>query len=193
MKLQSEMVEAFFVTFYLFLRIKGKFIYMKIEEWRFVPGYEGLYMVSNWGRIKSLKYGKEKFRKLYKNPDGYLIVDFKKDGIRKTYVIHTLVWDLFGDKPRNGLILQVDHIDNNKENNHIDNLQLLSARENSSKMCLTKSKSSKYTGVSWFKRDSKWKAQIQIKGKQHHIGLFTTQEEASEAYLKAKENLSPEN
>ena len=47
---------------------------MKKEYWKAVVEYEGLYMVSNWGRVKSIKFGKEKILKLFKDTSGYLCV-----------------------------------------------------------------------------------------------------------------------
>lgn len=168
---------------------------MKKEEWRFIFGYEGLYMVSNLGRVKSMNYrksGKEGIIVGNKDKRGYLHVSLFKDGIKKTYYIHRLVWDAFGNSPRNGRILQVDHISNDKTDNRIENLQLLNTRDNCSKMQLTKKeKTSKYTGVTWHKKAKKWFARIYINKKIYYLGIFTTELEASQVYLKAKENLSP--
>jgi hypothetical protein len=164
---------------------------MKKEEWRFVPGYEGLYMISNCGRVKSMNYnhtGKEKLMSITKDTRGYLQVGLSKDNKKKSFKVHILVWDAFGDSPRNGRILQVDHINNDKTDNRIENLQLLSSRENCSKRSLQKQKTSKYTGVSWDNSLNKWKAQITMNKKNKYIGIFTTEKEAAEAYLKAKEN-----
>lgn len=162
---------------------------MKKEEWKFVTGYEGLYMVSNWGRVKSMNYkntGKEQILKPGKNQSGYLQVHLSKKVIKKIYAIHCLVWDAFGDRPRNGRILQVDHIDNNKENNCIENLQLLNCRDNTSKRSLNKYKTSTYSGVSIHKRsNNKWQAQININGKKKYLGIFNSEEEAKKAYQYA--------
>lgn len=163
------------------------------EIWRDVKEYVGLYKVSNWGRVKSMNYrrtGKEQIMNPAKTKKEYLCVSLYKDENKKTFYIHKLVWDTFGSSPRNGHILQVDHIDNNKENNHIDNLQLLNNRENTSKMQLTKEKKvSKYIGVFWSKKANKWTSQIMINKKRYHLGCFTIEKEAAEAYLKSKENL----
>ena len=114
-----------------------------MEIWEDVKGYEGLYQVSNFGKARSLtrmiatSINNNKIRKqigrvlsLYKDKGGYPRIQLCALGDIKTKTIHTLVWDAFGDKPRNGRKLQIDHIDNNKSNNHISNLQLLTPREN---------------------------------------------------------------
>jgi hypothetical protein len=162
------------------------------ELWKCIEGYEN-YQISNRGRVKNINFrnsGKERMLNPSKTGSGYLDVQLRKDKITYHRTIHTLVWDAFGDKPRNGRILQVDHINNNKTDNRIENLQLLSPRENVSKRSLIKeNKTSKYTGVTFDKRRNKWQAQITINGKNNNLGYFPTQEEAAEAYLKAKESL----
>ena len=55
-----------------------------MEEWKSIPGYEGCYEVSNLGRVKSLKCGKETVLKPVKNPNGYFVVGFFSDSKRKT-------------------------------------------------------------------------------------------------------------
>ena len=94
---------------------------MKKEYWRPVVEYEGLYMVSNWGRVKSLKFGKERILKQSKDKFGYLYVDLYKNNIKKKYKVHRLVAEAFLPNPYN--LLQVNHRDENKLNNNVDNLE----------------------------------------------------------------------
>ena len=159
-------------------------------------GYEGLYDVSNYGIIKSLarewKCGKgytarkdETILATTLDNYGYLAIGFNHKGKNETSQIHRVVWDAFGDKPRNGSKLQVDHIDNNKLNNRIDNLQLLTNRQNTSKGFMIKNTSSKYTGVSWVNRDKIWRAHIRINKKLKHLGHFKNEYDAHLAYQKA--------
>lgn len=94
------------------------------EEWRAVVGYEGLYEVSNFGNVKSLCAGRYKAiikRKPVPDKDGYLTVNIKKGGKYKCAKIHRLVAEAFLDNPNN--YPQVNHIDENKTNNRVDNLE----------------------------------------------------------------------
>ncbi len=103
-----------------------------IEIWRAIVGYEGLYQVSNWGRVKSLKYGKERILKSGKNTSSYLIVRLWKDGKQKCFLVHRLVGMAFPDmvgwtedaKGRPFEELTINHKKEfEKENNHVSNLE----------------------------------------------------------------------
>ena len=92
----------------------------RVEEiWKDIEGYEGLYQVSNLGRVKSLPkpinipgrgvyYSKEKIIKLSKNKGGYLEAHLCKEGKMKTMMVHRLVANAFISNPKNKE--QVDHI-----------------------------------------------------------------------------------
>ena len=95
-----------------------------IEIWKDIPEYEGLYQVSNFGNVKSLNYlctGKEKIMKPTKNKDGYLYINLYKDGKRKMFKVHRLVCFAFLENLLNYPC--VNHKDENKENNHVNNLE----------------------------------------------------------------------
>lgn len=169
------------------------------EIFKDIIGYEGLYQISNFGNVKSLKrkkpnnrYGKED-RILAGGVDrgGYLIFSLSLNGKRKTYSAHQLVAIYFLNHIPNGHKIVVDHIDNDKSNNNVNNLQLISVRENTSKD--KNNNSSKYTGVCWIESSKKWKAQIYIKGKVKHLGYFDDELKASEVYNKAKKTLKTKN
>lgn len=105
---------------------------MTEEIWKDIAGYEGLYKVSNLGRVKSLNYlrkGIEKERIPNKNNSGYLIVGLHKDGKIKTFLIHRLVAEAFIENVND--LPQVNHIDENKLNNSVENLEWCSAKYNS--------------------------------------------------------------
>lgn len=70
------------------------------EIWRDIEGYVGCYQVSNLGKVKSLKYGKERILTASKGIYGYLIVNLCKDGKQKHYLIHRLVASAFFTKYR---------------------------------------------------------------------------------------------
>ena len=105
---------------------------MTEEIWKDIDGYEGLYKVSNLGRVKSLNYlrkGIEKERIPNKNNSGYLIVGLHKDGKIKNFLIHRLVAEAFIENVND--LPQVNHKDENKLNNCVENLEWCSAKYNS--------------------------------------------------------------
>jgi hypothetical protein len=158
----------------------GIFYFMEI--WKDIEGYKG-YQVSSIGRIRSLKFNKEKILSQHIATNGYYMVGFYGEKY-KTFTIHSLVAVAFlGHKP-NGYKTVVDHIDNNKLNNNVENLQLISNRENISRQ---KPKTSKYTGVSWCKTKKKWKAQITINRKTFQLGRYKCE---LKAHLVYKEKLN---
>lgn len=95
------------------------------EEWRDVAGYEGSYMVSNLGRVKSLPT--QKFKKpirilsAYFSGNGYLTVKLQSEGKIKNIRVHQLVAQAFIPNPNN--YSEINHIDENKLNNLSSNLQ----------------------------------------------------------------------
>lgn len=101
---------------------KGKI--MKVEIWKMIPGYEGLYMVSNLGRVKSLNYnhtGEEAILKPIKLKHGYLCVHLVKNGKTFQLKVHRLVAMAFIPNPNN--LPCVNHKDEDKANNCVDNLE----------------------------------------------------------------------
>ena len=103
--------------------------------WLPVKDYEGLYEVSNFGEVKSLErldsrghHLKEKLMSLGKDGYGYLKVDLSKNGLKKPVRINRLVYSTFVEEIPEGL--QVNHIDEDKENNRVDNLNLMTPKQN---------------------------------------------------------------
>lgn len=103
---------------------------MNEEIWKDIPGYEGLYQVSNMGRVKSLKYGKEKIIKPVKNRDGYLLIGLYKNNKVKHYTMHRLVAIAFIGKPISEVYYEINHLDENKNNNKLENLQYCTRKYN---------------------------------------------------------------
>ena len=96
-----------------------------MEEWRNIKGYENLYQISNLGRVKTLprknRKTKEKIMKLRKDKDGYLRLGLHKEGKQTTHQVHRLVAEAFLENPNNYEC--VNHKDENKQNNKIENLE----------------------------------------------------------------------
>ena len=102
---------------------------MKKEYWKPVVGYEGLYMVSNFGRVKSIKFGKEIILKSRKDRYGYLQLNLWKNNKLKRCRIHRLVAEAFLPNPHNYPC--VNHKDEDKTNNNVDNLEWCTHKYNS--------------------------------------------------------------
>lgn len=106
-----------------------------MEEWRDVPEYEGIYQVSNYGRLKSLcrtdaagKTRKEKYLKPHETVDGYYSTTLIKNGKRKVIGIHRVVYLAFkGDIPEG---MEINHINENKKDNTPGNLEVLTKADN---------------------------------------------------------------
>lgn len=156
------------------------------EEWKPIKGYEGLYEISNFGRVKS---SSGIIKKTSHTTRGYENISLNKMGDQKSIMVHLLVWDYFGDRPRDGRKLQVDHIDNNKSNNHINNLQLLTPRENSAKRIVQLGRKQNLPLGVCTSSKNRFRAKIKIGQTNIYLGQFKTPEDASEAYKKALENI----
>lgn len=98
------------------------------EQWRPVKGFEGLYEVSNLGRVKSLKYGKEKILKPEKTKKGYLFVILYRNRKRKFFKVHRLVATAFLPNPEG--LPEVNHRDEDKTNNVVSNIEWCDRRYN---------------------------------------------------------------
>ncbi len=134
-----------------------------------IPGYEN-YFINKEGEIISTKRSKHKKLKPSINSRGYLVVGLCENGIEKKYKIHQLVALSYLEHNINGMNCVVDHIDNNKLNNNVSNLQIISQRKNAMKN--SRKGTSKYVGVSWSKRDKKWCSRIWNEGKYESLGYF---------------------
>ena len=104
------------------------------EIWKDVVGYEGYYQVSNKGSVRSLeridnigrKHRGRTLRLL--NHNGYRYIRLSKNGVTKTYIVHRLVAEAFIPNPKG--LLEINHIDEDKINNNIENLEWCTRKHN---------------------------------------------------------------
>ena len=101
---------------------------MNNEIWKDIEGYEGLYQVSDKGRVKSLKRGNDKIMSLRRDKDGYLLVNLWNNHERKTFKVHRLVCQAYITNSHN--LPQVNHKDENKDNNCVENLEWCDSKYN---------------------------------------------------------------
>jgi len=160
---------------------------MKKEIWKDVVSYEKLYQVSDLGMVRSLDRVdsrghkiKGKMLKPAYDGRGYLMVSLSLNGNQKSRRVHQLVAEAFLNHVPNGYKLVVDHIDNDRQNNNVENLQVITQRENLSKDKI--GGTSEYIGVFFDSQNNKYKASCRHNGKSMHLGRFNTELEASEAY-----------
>jgi hypothetical protein len=145
------------------------------------------YKVSNLGNVKSVKFNKERVLKTTLR-NGYKRVILYKKNTTETYMVHQLVAITFLNHKLSGMKLVINHINFDKLDNRLVNLEVVTQRKNANKKHLKSS--SKYTGVSWDKNSKKWRAQTTIDGKQKHLGLFECELEAYKKYCQKLINIS---
>lgn len=162
-----------------------------MEIWKDIKGYEGLYQISNKANVKSLdrnvknsrnesfKTIKSKTKKSCLDSKGYLYVSLWKNNKGKNVRIHRMIIQAF----KGYSDLFVNHIDGNKLNNSLDNLEYVTQRENLTHGAGLDTRSSKYTGVCRHK--GKWQTTLSYKNKTLYLGRYETEEEAHKAYLDA--------
>ena len=157
------------------------------EIWKDIPGYENMYQVSNLGNVKSLGNEQSRREKILKpgiNGTGYYAVVLTKNRNPKTIRVHKLVAMAFLNHIPCGMKLIIDHINDNKLDNRVENLRIVTQREN---VCKTQGRYlSQYKGVSWCKTYNKWFSQISINKKRKFLGYFKNE---YDAHLKYQETL----
>jgi hypothetical protein len=160
------------------------------EQWKPVVGYEGLYEVSSFGRVKSLPRNGTKNQDVIMSPSdnnyGYNKITLKNKSAKTKYV-HVLVAEAFLNYKAEKGVICVDHINSNKKDNNLNNLRVISQREN-----LSRSKKSNTNNTGVYKVGDKFRALIYINKKSKHLGYFDTIENAKNAYELELNNLQNE-
>lgn len=158
------------------------------ESWKDIVGYEGYYEVSTHGRVRNTRTGMIKNQYVQSNGK-YLQVSLWKGNKEKRCLVHRLVAIAFIPNPEDKP--QVNHLDKNDKNNHVQNLEWVTISENhlhafangrkgsKSRLGEKTSKASQYRYVYWDTKRAVWKASIKIDGKTVNIGRFNTDLEAA--------------
>ena len=155
-----------------------------MEIYKDIPNYPN-YQVSNLGNVKSLKrkdiVGRDIGGIILKNKsdkDGYNIVNLYLNGKSETAKVHRLVTELFIGDINKGYV--VNHINFIKNDNRVENLEIVTIRQNSNKKHIKSS--SKYVGVSYNKLRNRYKSTIYINKDSVFLGWFINEIDASNAY-----------
>lgn len=110
-----------------------------------------------------------------KTSDGYYHMSI--DG--KTQLVSRVIYELFVGPISEGF--DIDHVNSDRADNRIENLQMLTHAQNAAKRLMTKRNTSGIVGVCWHKQKNKWQAQIKINNKQIYLGSFKDLEDARAA------------
>jgi len=157
-----------------------------MEEYRDIISFEGLYQISNLGNIKSLKRKgclNDRVLKPKPNSKGYMHVTLHKNKKQQVKRVHKLMEQMYFKPLSKESELVIDHINNDKSDNSIDNLQRITVRHNNSKD--RTGYTSKYIGVSWNKERNKWASQLGVNGINLKLGYFIDEHDAHLAYQSA--------
>lgn len=150
---------------------------MKIKN---VINYEGIYAVSDDGRVFNLQRGIEMKQHI---TGGYMYVKLRSNGEYINERVHRLVYESFKGRIIPNLV--IDHIDGDRLNNNLTNLRQITTRENTTYGWRNHKTSGLPTGVREFKQSGIFGAEISIEGERYYLGSSHSAEEASEAYQQA--------
>lgn len=146
------------------------------EIWVPIEGFEELYHVSDYGRVKSLNYNHTKQEHILKpsktKKDGYLIVNLYKDGKAKIKLVHRLVAEAFIDNPNN--LPEVNHINEDKTDNRVQNLCWISPIDNINYgTCIKRRAKARYKKVIQYDLDGnfiqEWESATEV---QRQLGFY---------------------
>lgn len=154
------------------------------------------YKINDRGDITSFRRRFPVLLKQKRDKDGYCEVQLiSEDGSRKFVRVHRMVAMCFietnpGD---NFSDLIVNHIDGNKGNNHVSNLEFVTNRENINHGNIKREYTSKYPGVHFSKKANKWAAETNVCGRKFFIGYYDSEDEAGFNYMNILNHINQEN
>jgi len=152
-----------------------------MEIFKDIPDYEGLYQASSYGNILSLKFGKRKILKQTMNSSGYFQLFLSKNGKANNFRVHSLIAIAFLNHKLSGYNnFVVDHINNIRTDNRLENLQIITQREN-----ISKDQSKGCVGAYYIHKRKKWLSSIYYKKRVICLGGFELEADAASAYQKA--------
>lgn len=166
------------------------------EIWKDIVGFES-YQISNFGRVYSKLLHNSQIGTLKSTRRlswGYPTVGLRKMGEPKKiypFRVHVLVANAFLEKIYDDKTI-INHINSNKRDSHISNLEWVNTRENTSHAYLSK-KTSTYIGVQFSKKCKNWKSTMHVNKKVLHLGYFKTEKEAAIRYIEALKQYGIEN
>lgn len=163
------------------------------EIWKDIHNYNGNYQISSLGRIKSIKRVNCAYDKILKpglDSCGYLFVNLSKNGECVIQRIHKIVAITFHNHVPCKFKEVINHINGDKKDNRVINIEITTNRDNTAKGYLSKNTSSKYTGVCWNKKVKKWVSMIRINGILINLGSFELEYDAHLMYQKALLNIN---
>jgi hypothetical protein len=171
--MNNNKIEKQFLLLAIRLHSQWKEVWLPI---RCLPSHE----VSSQGKVRNLATKAILKQKIH---HGYLQINVSAGGKRKTLQVHRLVCSAFYLNTQNKPC--VDHFDDNKSNNHVQNLRWATHSENGMNISKQCNNTTGIVGVYWHKRKMMWCASIQIDGIQKYLGYFVSMADAKNARIKA--------
>jgi hypothetical protein len=177
---------------------------MENLEWYpfFYNGLETNIEATKFGKIRKVKrdwygkgkgkylvvYGEINYLKRAKSNSGYYQIRVGVENNNgRTFYVHQIFASIFLNYTFGNRKIVIDHIDSDKLNNSLDNLRIVTIRENCSKEKTIKS--GMPAGINFYKATQKYVAKIHYNGKKHHIGYFNSIKEAEVAYTNKLNSL----
>lgn len=152
-----------------------------MEVWKDITEFQGMYQVSSLGRIKSFRGKTERILQLTISKRGYYVVGLWRNQKNRLCTIHRLVALHFIDNPGNKR--EVNHIDSNKLNNSVSNLEWATPKENSYHAINSEKSRKFFHKRGAYKSGNSWSSQIRLDNKFFYLGSFKTKDDAQQAYF----------